>query len=127
MAESKQDTDLPRSGADGTASLLSHLGLGASIAALIGASCCALPLVLASLGLAGAWIANLGILIVYRPYITGIALAVIAAGWAIALRRRAPGRTFLVLGLSTAVVLAALVVTEYEPQINRYLVALWRG
>jgi hypothetical protein len=82
---------------------------------------------LASLGLAGAWIANLGILIVYRPYITGIALAVIAAGWAITLRRRAPGRTFLVLGLSTAVMLAALVVTEYEPQINRYLIALWRG
>ena len=51
-------------------SLLSQLGLVAAVAALVGASCCALPLALAWLGLAGAWIANLGILVAYRSYIT---------------------------------------------------------
>jgi mercuric ion transport protein len=127
MLRIKQDTDIPRRGANGAASLLSHAGLGASIAALIGASCCALPLLLAWLGLAGAWIAHLGILIVYRPYITAVALAIIAAGWAIAFRRQARRRTFLVLGLATVVVLAALVATQYEPQINRYLIAIRRG
>ena len=69
--------------------LLSQLGLVAAVAALVGASCCALPLALAWFGLAGAWIANLGIFVTYRPYITGAALIVIGLGWIIAVRRRA--------------------------------------
>ena len=67
---------------------LSTLGLVAAIAALVGASCCVLPLVLASVGLAGAWIAHLELFVVYRRPITAMALVVIAVGWWIAFRRR---------------------------------------
>src|SRR5262245_14309965 len=42
--------------------VFSQVGRIVAIAALIGASCCAHPLLLGWLGLAGAWIANLGIL-----------------------------------------------------------------
>src|SRR5882672_4396553 len=126
MSDATQQTDSAASATKGHASLLSHVGLAAALAAFAGASCCALPLVLASLGLAGAWIANLGVFIVYRPYITMAALIAIGAGWAIALRRRPSGRTFFVLGVATVIVLAALALTQYEPEITRYLVALRR-
>lgn len=126
MSDATQETESLVRGAKRQASLLSHVGLVAAVAALIGASCCALPLVLASLGLAGAWIANLGMFVVYHPFITVVALVVIAVGWAIALRRQASGRTFVVLSLATVVMLAALAVAHYEPQITRYLVSLRR-
>lgn len=126
MSNAAQETESPANGAKRQANLLSHVGLVAALAALVGASCCALPLVLASLGLAGAWIANLGIFVVYRPYIIAVALVVIAVGWAIALRRQSSRGTFLVLSSGTVIVLAALAVAHYEPEITRYLVSLRR-
>lgn len=105
---------------------LSNAGLVVAVAAFVGASCCALPLILASLGLAGAWIASLEVFVVYRAYITVAALVVIVLGWAVALRRRPLGRASLVLGLATVTVLAALALTQYEPEITRYLVSLRR-
>jgi hypothetical protein len=42
----------------------------------------------------------------------------------LALRRRASGRTFIVLGLATVIVLATLVIAQYEGEISRYLVSL---
>jgi len=107
-------------------SLLSQFGLIAAVAALVGASCCALPLALAWLGLAGAWIANLGIFVTYRPYITGAAVIVIGLGWIIAVRRRGASRTFVVLALATILVTGAVLVSYYESELTRYLVALRR-
>ena len=107
-------------------SLLSQFGLIAAVAALVGASCCALPLALAWLGLAGAWIANLGIFVTYRPYITGAAVIVIGLGWIIAVRRRGASRTFVVLALATILVTGAALVSYYETDLTRYLVALRR-
>lgn len=106
--------------------VVSQVGLIAAIAALVGASCCALPLALAWLGLAGAWLANLGIFVVYRPYVTAFAIIVIALGWAIALRRRASVRTLLVLGFASVLVAAALLIAHYETELTRYLIALRR-
>lgn len=105
---------------------LSMVGLALALAAFVGASCCALPLLLASLGLAGAWIANLEVFVVYRAYFTIAAFVLIALGWAFALRRRASGRTFTVLGLATLTVLAALAITQYDGEISQYLVSLRR-
>jgi len=119
-ADSKADAE-PRH-----ISLLSQLGLIAAVAALVGASCCALPLALAWLGLAGAWIANLGIFVTYRPHITGAAVIVIGLGWIIAVRRRAASRTFVVLALATMLVAGAVLVSYYETELTRYLVALRR-
>ena len=52
-------------------------------AAAIGASlCCVVPLVLVSLGISGAWLANLTALEPYRLWFAALALAALAfAGW----------------------------------------------
>ena len=43
--------------------LLPGAGLVAAIAALVGASCCVLPLMLAAVGVGGAWIAQLAVFV----------------------------------------------------------------
>jgi mercuric ion transport protein len=54
------------------------------IAALLAGACCVAPLVLVSLGLGGAWLANLQLLEPYRPMFIGVALAALGfAGWRI--------------------------------------------
>jgi mercuric ion transport protein len=126
VSNSAQGTDPAGPQAQPRPNVVASLGLIAALAMLVGATCCVLPLFLASLGLAGAWIANLGIFVVYRPYITGAAFGLIALGWALALRRRASRRTFFILGCATGLVIAALALAEYEPQLTRYLVSLRR-
>ena len=105
---------------------LSYAGITAAVAALVGASCCALPLALAWLGLAGAWLAHLGIFVTYRPYITSVAIIVIGLGWVIALRRHASWRAMVFLGFASVIVGMALALTHYEPELTRYLVSLRR-
>lgn len=54
------------------------------IAALLAGACCVGPLVLTSVGLGGAWLANLRQLEPYRPWFIGIAIATLGfAGWRI--------------------------------------------
>jgi len=106
--------------------LLSQAGLIAALAALVGASCCALPLVLTWVGLAGAWIANLEIFVVHRVYIIAAAVSLISLGWAIAIRRRASPRTLVVLALASVLVGTAMLVSHYETDLNRHLIALRR-
>jgi len=126
MSNTMQPTDDRANPEPRHVSLLSQLGLVAAVAALVGASCCALPLALAWLGLAGAWIGSLGIFVAYRPYITAAAVALIGVGWVIASWRRAANRTFVVLALATVLVGGAMLVSHYEAELARYLVALRR-
>jgi mercuric ion transport protein len=126
MSRSMQPADVRANAESRQIGLLSQLGLVAAVAALVGASCCALPLALAWFGLAGAWIANLGIFVAYRPYITAGAVVLIGMGWVIASRRRAAKRTFIVLALATILVGGAVLVSYYETELTRYLVALRR-
>src|SRR5215467_7693267 len=114
MSKTTQPTDVSANPEPRHVSLLSQLGLVAAVAALVGASCCALPLALAWLGLAGAWIANLGVFVVYRPYITIAAMLLIGLGWVIAIRRGAAARTYIVLALATVLVGGAMLVSYYE-------------
>lgn len=58
---------------DSTRSGRGALAAGA-LAALLASACCLGPLVLLSLGIGGAWIANLGALAPYRPLFIGLAL-----------------------------------------------------
>jgi mercuric ion transport protein len=106
--------------------VIAGLGLVAALAALVGATCCVLPLALASVGLAGAWIANIGIFVTYRSHITVAAFGLIALGWAVAFRRRASRRTIFILGAATVLVVIALALAAYEPQLTRYLISLRR-
>jgi mercuric ion transport protein len=104
----------------------STVGLVAAIAAFVGASCCVLPLVLASVGLAGAWIASLEVFVIYRRPVTAIALIVIAIGWGSAFRRRSSWSTVVVLGCASVLVLGALVLMNYEGPITRYVLSIRR-
>jgi len=126
MSKTTQPTDLRANPEARHVGLLSQLGLVAAVAALVGASCCALPLALAWLGLAGAWIGNLGIFVAYRPYITAVAVVLIGVGWVIASWRRAANRAFVVLAVATVLVAGAMLVSHYEAELARYLVALPR-
>jgi mercuric ion transport protein len=62
------------------------LGLGttraalatAAVASLLASTCCLLPLALVSVGLTGAWLANLRVLQPYSPVLIGIAIAALA-------------------------------------------------
>lgn len=49
--------------------------------AVLASACCVAPLVLVSLGLGGAWIANFSLLEPYRPYFLGGALIALAFAW----------------------------------------------
>jgi mercuric ion transport protein len=126
MSNTMQQTNTKTEGPARHLGMVSQVGLIAAIAALVGASCCALPLALAWLGLAGAWISNLEVFVVYRPYITAFAIVVIVLGWAIALRRRASPSTLVFLGVASLVVGAALLIAHYETELTRYLIALRR-
>jgi mercuric ion transport protein len=126
MSTAVQHSNAKTKGQNRHIGILSQVGLVTAIAALVGASCCALPLALAWVGLAGAWIANLEFFGVYRPYITVFAMIVVGLGWVIAVRRRASLRTLLVRGVATIFIAAALLVAHYETDLTRYLIVLRR-
>lgn len=51
------------------------------IAALLVGACCVAPLVLVSIGLGGAWLANFQMLELYRPFFIGVALLALGFAW----------------------------------------------
>jgi mercuric ion transport protein len=57
------------------------LAIGGLLAALAASSCCILPVVLFSLGISGAWIANLTQLAPYKPLFVAATLALVAGGY----------------------------------------------
>ncbi len=54
---------------------------GGILGALAASSCCILPLVLFSLGISGAWIANLTALAPYKPYFVAATLGLLGYGY----------------------------------------------
>jgi mercuric ion transport protein len=52
----------------------------ASFLALIGGSCCLLPILFFNFGMSSAWVANLATLKPLRPYMLGISLALLMGG-----------------------------------------------
>lgn len=51
------------------------------LAAILASTCCLGPLLLVTLGLSGAWIANLSVLEPYRPYFIAAALVALFFAW----------------------------------------------
>jgi mercuric ion transport protein len=75
---------MPADAADGSGDKRSRAGLiaaGGILGALAASSCCILPLALFSLGISGAWIANLTALAPYQPYFTAGTLALLGYGF----------------------------------------------
>lgn len=54
---------------------------GGILGAFAASSCCILPLVLFSLGISGAWIANLTALAPYKPYFAAVTLGLLGYGY----------------------------------------------
>lgn len=59
----------------------SWLAAGGVLGAVLASACCIGPLVLLTLGISGAWIANLTALEPYKPFFAVIALGFIGAGF----------------------------------------------
>lgn len=73
----------PQSGAKG------WFATGGLLGAVLASACCIAPLVLAVLGISGAWIGNLTALATYKPYFLGGAVLCLAGGfWQVYGRRR---------------------------------------
>jgi mercuric ion transport protein len=82
----ERDEVAPNSGARmGVAKLLSVSGILAAIGA---SSCCVIPFGLFSLGVSGAWIADITALEPYQPIFVVIALACLGGGFALMRRKR---------------------------------------
>ena len=98
-------------------------GLVSGLAALIGASCCVLPLILANIGLGGAWIANLVFFVDAKPYFLAASVLFIVFAFIIAFwGGRSPSRkTLVILGVATALTGAAYVMPWYEGRILWFL------
>lgn len=107
--------------------LLPGAGLVIAVAALAGASCCVLPLMLAAVGVGGAWIAQLAIFVTYQWYILTFAIALIAISWVVALVRGSSRRAKIILAISTALVAAAVILPVYEDDITQQLLKVMRG
>ncbi|WP_188819884.1 mercuric transporter MerT family protein [Novosphingobium indicum] len=57
------------------------LATGALIGAGLASACCVVPLLLVTLGISGAWIANLTALEPYKPYVAAVTLAMLGYGF----------------------------------------------
>ena len=74
-------------GSDGRSSLAKALSVGGILAALGASSCCVIPFALFSLGVSGAWIADITALEPYQPIFIAVALACLGGGFVL-LRRK---------------------------------------
>jgi len=68
-------TELPKGDRSG------WLATGALIGAGLASACCVVPLLFVTLGISGAWIANLTALEPYKPYVAVITLALLGFGF----------------------------------------------
>ncbi len=63
------------------------LSVGGILAAIGASSCCVVPLALFTLGVSGAWIADLTALAPYQPVFVALALACVGGGFVLARRK----------------------------------------
>lgn len=86
---STKTVDLPSTG---NANKQRHgwLAAGGVVGAILASACCVVPLLLVTLGVSGAWIANLTALEPYKPYVAVVTLGLIGFGfWRVYFRPKA--------------------------------------
>jgi mercuric ion transport protein len=105
------------------------LATGALIGAGLASACCIVPLLFVTLGISGAWIANLTALEPYKPYVAAVTLALLGLGfWHVYLkpkprcedgsycaRPQSARTTKAVLWLGLAIVVLALTIDWWAP------------
>lgn len=105
------------------------IAAGALLGAALASACCVVPLLFVTLGISGAWIANLTALEPYKPYVTAVTLALLGIGfWHVYFRPMPPCKdgsycarphstraTRSVLWLGLAIVILALTIDWWAP------------
>ena len=102
---------------------------GALIGAGLASACCIVPLLFVTLGISGAWIANLTALEPYKPYVAAVTLALLGYGfWHVYFKPKPPCEdgaycarpqsaltTKAALWLGLAIVILALTIDWWAP------------
>lgn len=98
-------------------------GVFAGLGAFLGASCCALPILLAQAGVSAALLSNLGVLARARPFLLAAAILLIVAGIATSVwkGRRPRPRAIALLVVAMLLTFGAYVMPHHEQQILDWL------
>jgi mercuric ion transport protein len=91
--------------------------------ALLGASCCVLPVLLVNLGVSSALVANLAIFAHARELFVALTILLLAGGALLALRGgRRPVRGFwIACGAGLALLAAAMITPHFEPELLAWM------
>lgn len=94
----------------------------ASFFAMIGASCCILPIILINLGLSTALVSHLNFFARFRHWFIVLSLMLIIGGiyYAYSGGRRPTRRTPIILGLAAVLTLAAYALPYYEGDLQQW-------
>ena len=98
-------------------------GALSGLGALIGASCCILPLILINLGVSAALVGKLAFFARFQHYFMGAAIVLLAVAIAAAFwrGRRPDKRVVITLALAAALIVADYIMPFYEPQLLRWV------
>ena len=98
-------------------------GTFAGFLALVGSSCCVLPLILINLGMSSAVVSYLGYVGRVRYWFLGLAVLLIGAGVFYAFRsgNRPTRKTIIMLSIAILLVIASLVLPSYEGVIQQWM------
>lgn len=108
---------------NGASGWFAYGGLASGLGALIGASCCVLPLLLAQIGIGTALIAHLGAFAPARPFLIVITSLLVAAGLTAAFwgGRRPRPLVLVMLGVATLLIAVSILLPNFEPQLLKLL------
>jgi len=99
-------------------------GVLASLFAVVGASCCILPIILINLGLSSALVSHLGFFARFRHwFMVALSIMLIIGGivYAYSGGRRPKRRTLVIFVLAAILILAAYILPYYEGDLQRWL------
>lgn len=81
MTKTEPGPGLPTGPTDGERRRHGWLAAGGVIGAILASACCVVPLLLVTLGISGAWIANLTALEPHKPYVAAVTVGLIGLGF----------------------------------------------
>ena len=98
-------------------------GLFSGLFAMVGASCCVLPIVLVNLGLSSGLVANIAFFARAKPWFMGATLLFVLTAFVLAFRGGTRPRKWVlvVLTISTGLAAGAYVFPYYEGEILRWM------